>query len=251
MDPGYAETYSNYESNHWWFKARRRILRSVLLRLPLPERPRILEIGTGPGGNLYSIYPPGAELHGLEPNPELAQIAHTRGSVPVAIGHAEELPEGLDRFDVVTLLDVLEHTSDDGHVCAHLAGRLVPGGRLLLTVPAYMFLWSAQDVVSGHYRRYTRNHLARIVERAGLVCERITYFNTLLFPAVALFRITRRLLRGTSGQSDLRYSFGTMDKVLYRVFASERRLLNRMNLPFGVSILLIARKPDAIPPLSE
>ncbi len=241
MQAPYAEAFARYEATHWWFRARRLILRSVLRTLQLPASAHVLEIGTGPGANLYHIYPPGAVLCGVEPNPKLADFARRRGAVPVYAGRAEALPDALGPFDAITMFDVLEHTEDDGCVLGHVRGRLAPGGLLVLTVPAYMLLWGPQDVVSGHYRRYTRRGLLLRLKEAGFTPLRATYFNALLFPAVAAFRVARRLLRGTRGKTDLRYSLGPLDRLLYLIFAAEAWLLRALNLPFGVSILVVAR----------
>ena len=244
MQAEYSESYARYEARHWWFRARRIILRSVLRTLPLPPRARILEIGTGPGANLYHVYPPDARLFGIEPNPELAALANQRGRIPVHTGSAEELPGALGMFDAVAMFDVLEHTADDGRALENILRCLVPGGLLILTVPAYQLLWGPQDVVSGHYRRYTLRGLRALVRAAGLAPLRATYFNSLLFPAVAVFRLAGRLLRSSRGSSDLRYSLGPVDQLLFLVFAAEKWLLRVFNLPFGVSIFLAARKEN-------
>ncbi len=245
MQAEYSASYARYEARHWWFRARRIILRSVLRTLPLPPRPRILEIGTGPGANLYHVYPPDARLCGIEPNPDLAALANQRGDIPVHAGSAEELPRSLGMFDAVTMFDVLEHTADDGRALENVVRCLVPGGLLMLTVPAYQLLWGPQDVVSGHYRRYTLRGLRVRVQAAGLSPVRATYFNTLLFPAVAVFRIVGRLFRSSRGSSDLRYTLGPIDQLLFLVFAAEQWLLKVFNLPFGVSVFIAARKGSA------
>ena len=247
MQADYSEAYAEYEARHWWFRARRIILRSVLRTLPLASGARILEAGTGPGANLYHVYPPDVRLCGIEPNPDLAALANARGSVPVHVASAEAIPESLGMFDAVTMFDVLEHTASDGEVLERIAHRLLPGGLLILTVPAYKLLWGPQDVVSGHFRRYTLRSLRARVREAGFVPLRATYFNTLLFPAVAAFRIVGRWLRAGRGPSDLRYSLGPLDQLLFLIFAAEKWLLGAINLPFGVSIFLVARKGNAAP----
>lgn len=245
MQADYSESYARYESRHWWFRARRIILRSVLRGLPLAPDARILEVGTGPGANLYYVYPPDVRLCGIEPNPDLAALANGRGSFPVHVARAEAIPESLGMFDAVTMFDVLEHTADDGEVLERLARCLVPGGLLILTVPAYRLLWGPQDVVSGHYRRYTMRSLRARVKEAGFVPLRSTFFNTLLFPVVAAFRIVGRILRSSRGPSDLHYSLGPIDQLFFLVFAAEKWLLKAFNLPFGVSIFLAASKGGA------
>ena len=240
MQENYAAEYQRYEEEHWWFRARRRILQDVFSRLGLPPRPRILEIGAGPGANLYALYPKDAVLCGVEPDARLAQMARARGRVPVHEGLAEALPPPIkdETFDAVAMLDVLEHTADDRRVLLSVKERLVPGGLLLITVPAYMMLWGPQDVVSKHYRRYRRAPLASLIEQTGFVVERATYFNALLLAPIAAFRLLRR----TGQSTDLKFTLGALDALPYAIFSLERLLLRWLNFPAGVSILFVARK---------
>ena len=247
MQKTYAARYHSFEKNHWWFRARRHILRDQLCALRWPPHPRILEIGTGPGENLYSLYPADAVLAGVEPDPALAETARARGPIPIYEATAETLPAALPdaSFDAVTMFDTLEHTEDDLLVLERVKQKLKPGGYLVLSVPAFMFLWGQQDEVNRHYRRYTRKALVARVRQTGYVVTRATYFNTLLFPPVAAFRLARRLLKRPAAHSDadFQYSLGPADAVLYALFSSEKRLLRFMNFPVGVSVLLTARKP--------
>lgn len=245
MRQDYASEYPEFEKNHWWFRARRQILREQLQALSLPVRASILEVGVGPGENLYSIYPPDAEVVGIEPDPELAALARARGSQPIHETTIEEFPSSADagQFDAVTMFDLLEHTRDDALVLRKASELLTPQGYLVVSVPAFMLLWSQHDVVNLHYRRYTRRELVSKVERAGLSVTRATYFSTLLFPPVAALRLLRRTTADEDAATDLKYSLGPADRMLYHIFLSERRLLRHVNLPFGTSVLVVARKP--------
>ena len=247
MQQTYAAQYQRFEKEHWWFRARRHVLRDRLHALSWPASPRILEIGTGPGENLYNLYPADAMLTGVEPDPALARLARSRGSVSIHEASAEALPDALPdaAFDAVTMFDVLEHTEDDRHVLDHVKQKLKPGGYLILSVPAFMFLWGQQDVVSHHYRRYTRKALTATMQQAGYRIVRATYFNTLLFPPVAAFRIAHRLLKRPDqpADTDLKYSLGPINTLLYAIFYSEKWLLRVLNFPVGVSLFIVARKP--------
>ena len=174
----YSTDFQRDEEHHWWYRARRKILRSVIRAIALPQGASILEIGIGSGKNLYSIYPEHTKLCGVEPGPELVEAAAQRGTIPVHLGTAEELPPPVvsQHFDAITMLDVLEHTEDDELVLRGVYERLRPGGVLLLTVPAYMFLWTAHDVAMGHYRRYRMRPLVALLRRRGFGIERATYF---------------------------------------------------------------------------
>jgi len=245
MQETYADEYADLEANHWWFRARRQILRECLHALELPPCPSLLEVGVGSGANLYSIYPDDSDVVGVEPDRKLAALARARGSVPIHEATAEELPSEVSeaRFDAVTMFDVLEHTENDVHVLEKMRELLAPRGHLVVTVPAFEFLWSPHDVVNRHCRRYTRAELVWKVEQAGFAVIRATYFQALLFPPVAAIRIFRRLTsRPTDQPTTDVHSLGWLSRVLYRVFVFERRLLRHMDLPVGTSVLLVARK---------
>ena len=228
--------------------ARRHILRQQLHALTWPPHPTILEIGVGPGENLYSLYPDGATLVGIEPDPQLAALARSRGAIPIYETTAEELPESLPdaSFDAVTLFDLLEHTKDDLLVLEHVRQKLAPGGYLVISVPAFMFLWGQQDVVNLHYRRYTRKEVVSKLQQTGYAVMRATYFNTLLFPPVTTFRILHRILKKPHDKpdTDLKYSLGPVNGLLYHIFRSEKWLLRFMNFPVGTSVLVVARKRE-------
>jgi len=142
--------------------------------------------------------------------------------------------------DVVLLLDVLEHLDDDAAALATARRALAPGGLLVVTVPAYRWLWSDHDVALGHRRRYAAGELVGRVRGAGLSVERVSYFNMLLFPAVATVRVWKRLVGDRT--HDLHRPSDRWNRRLGRVFALERPLLPRVPLPFGSSLLLLARR---------
>lgn len=247
MDPDYATTYADLEVTHWWFKARRRILKQLLRELALPASPAIVEIGAGSGINLYELYPADARLAGVEPDAEAAERARSKGPIPVFNAPVESLPDDIadGSLDLIAMFDVLEHTRDDRAALQAVSRKLKPGGSLVLTVPAFMLLWGRQDEVSHHFRRYTRRGLKSRLTDTGLDVLRATYFNTLLFPPIAAARTWARLRppkhRGSG--SDFDYNTGQFDGMLYGLLASEAALLRHTNLPFGVSLYAAARRP--------
>ena len=248
MDPEFAARYVEFEKSHWWFRARRRILHALLDRHVEWDRVRtLLEVGVGSGANLAELYPAGVELTGIEPDAQAAELARQRGLGAIHTGTLEEAERflGEERFDVITLFDVLEHIQEDRTALRVLFRHLAPGGWLILTVPAYQWLWSSHDEVNHHYRRYTRAGLVERVREAGFELGVATYFNTFLFPAVAATRLAARLRSGsrrTGHASDLALPRAGINALLFRVFASERSLLTRCSLPFGVSLFLLARR---------
>ncbi len=222
---------------HWWFKGRREILESVIGRLPLPESPRILEIGAGTGGNLTMLSQFGS-VKASEMDDYALSIARQRtpGQIDIRQGHLpDEIPFN-DEFDLVCLFDVLEHVERDIDSLKAIRRMVSTDGCLLLTVPAYSWLWSAHDERLHHVRRYTAGELKRKARETGWTVRRITYFNTLLFPLAVVARVTDKIIPsqepvGTGMPSPI------VNSVLYRVFSMEKALLRAFNFPFGVSLM--------------
>ena len=239
MDPSYVAAHIEASPAHWWFRARLAIILACL-RHVLPRRKlHLLELGCGTGDVLAALGEFG-ETIGMEPHPELAAVARRRG-LDVRDGQLPgDLVVSSGWADVVLLLDVLEHLDDDIAALGTAGRALVPGGRLVVTVPAYAWLWSGHDVMLGHRRRYTAGGLARLIAAAGFRVERLTYFNTLLFPAVAGRRMWKRA-RGDA-RHDLEESSPGLNACLERVFALERHVVPHASLPFGASLLVLARR---------
>lgn len=239
MDPAYVAVHMEEDRLHWWFRGRLAVILAALRRA-LPRRPvRLLELGCG-SGNVLAALGEFGEAVGMEVHPGLAAAARAAGLDvrPGALPGDLVVPPGW--ADVVLLLDVLEHLDDDAAALGAARRALAPGGLLVVTVPAYRWLWSAHDVALGHRRRYTARELRRLVERAGYAVERVSYFNTLLFPAVALARAWKRLTGDTS--HDLHRPAPAWNRGLGRLFALERHVVPRAPLPFGASLLLLARR---------
>jgi len=234
------EGMARNEAVHWWFVGRRRILQAVLEELGLPANARILEVGAGTGGNIPLLRRYGT-VTAVEPNSKArAWIAAKTGidAVDCALPNTTRLRGA--RFDLIAMLDVLEHIEDATGTLAALAGHMEAGGRFLITVPAYPFLWSAHDESLMHFRRYTRRTLTATVAAAGLKVSRTRYFNTLLFPAVAATRLTLNLL-GNRSVNEERLPPPPINTVLAALFSAERHLVLSFPMPFGVSLLAILK----------
>ena len=205
----------------------------------------MLEIGVASGLNLYSLYPPNCELRGMEPDVANARLAAARGQVPVSVGTVENMPPELNAqvFDVITMFDVLEHIQDDVAALREVRARLALNGTLVLTVPAYQWMWGQQDIVNLHFRRYTKRQLITRLHEAGFRLRRATYFNTLLFPPIALVRVLAKCspARSRTPRSDFEYSSGGLNVWLSRLFSLEACWLERNSFPFGVSLLAVAQ----------
>jgi len=228
------------EDRHWWYLARRQIVEAMIARTGLGGT-EILDMGCGGGGNGPMLARFG-RVRAVEMDPAARAAAESRRVCEVADGHLpDNIPYGADRFDLVTLLDVLEHVREDAASVRRLAERLNPGGRIVVTVPAYMFLWRKQDELNQHQRRYTLPQLKAVFADSGLRVEHATYYNVLLFPLIAGIILGNKWL-GREQADDNRIPSGPVNWALWKVLALERWLVPRLWFPFGASILLVARK---------
>lgn len=231
------------EQGSWWFRGRRRILNRVVHSLALSDGAHILDIGCGTGGNLSMLAEHGT-VTGVEFSQAAAAFAAAQGTGDVVVGPAEQVPLEDNRFHLITMLDVLEHLDAEAPALAEVRRLLLPGGHLLITVPAFMMLWSGHDVALHHRRRYRRPELRLRLEEAGLEVQWLSYYNTSLFPAVAGIRLARRLLGGGTEEADVADDApGPLSGLLEGLFAAERHVIGRVPLPFGVSLVGIAREP--------
>jgi SAM-dependent methyltransferase len=240
----YAIMY-RVEGSHWWFVGRRRILSSFVRRIVGSlnnPKPRILDVGCGTGANLEMLAPFG-DAEGVDVSTEALDFCQTRGLQNVRQGEAERLPYEDKFFDLVTGLDVVEHLDNDVAGLQEMRRVLRPGGRALLFVPAFMFLWGVQDDISNHRRRYTLASLKQVVREAGLEVELATYANITFFVPILLGRLLMRLT-GFRPASENNITVGFLNGVLGRIFGAEAALLRHVSFPFGVSIICVARRTD-------
>jgi SAM-dependent methyltransferase len=240
VDPAYLAAHVEEDRLHWYFRGRLAVIRSALLRV-LPRRSlRLLEIGCGTGNVLGALGEFG-EAVGIEANGTLLAAARAAGLDARKGALPDDLPITPGWPDVVLMLDVIEHLDDD-LAALRAARRVLPGGGVLvITVPAFPWLWSGHDVALGHRRRYVAGGLRRLVEGAGYRVERLSYFNTVLFPAIASRRLYKRLRR--DDRHDLRRPGPALNTVLEWLFALERHVVPTGALPFGASLLVVARRP--------
>jgi SAM-dependent methyltransferase len=244
MDLHTYEILYRMEETHWWHSARRRIVLDWIERLYQDRNDlAILDAGCGTGLMLQQMSHLG-QTQGVDIATEALDFCRERGLTNVRPADVRHLPFDDGSFDVVTALDVLEHLDDDSGALREWRRVLKPGGRVFIFAPAHRWLWSLQDDVSHHKRRYTSRTLREAIERGGLTVERQSYVSAFLLPVIFLGRQWLKVVlrfREANTENDLHPAWS--NGILRRVFESEIPILRRMNMPFGASLLSVARKP--------
>ena len=232
------------EDSHWWFVGRRAILESFLRgivgNLGKPaDQLRILDVGCGTGANLEMLSQFG-KAEGVDVSDDALEFCRRKG-LSVQKGLAETLPYPDDTFDLTTALDVVEHLDDDDAGLKEMHRVTKPGGYSLIFVPAFMWLWGVQDDVSNHRIRYTKRQIVERLEKAGFTVERATYANFTFFAPILGGRTLMRFT-GIKPESENNVNISALNGVFGKLFSAERHWLNRFDFPFGVSIIITARK---------
>lgn len=240
MHPALFREMAALQNAHWWFAGRRVVLAAVISRMRLPENPHILEIGCGTGANLEMLRTFG-QLSAMELNDGARRFSAALAMCPVKPGALPEpVPYADESFDLICLLDVLEHIEEDDLALARVRMLLRPGGQVLLTVPAYQWLWSSHDTAHQHQRRYTARLLRQKAVKSGFTVERAGYFNTFLLPMIALIRLIGNVLN-RPGRTDMKMPNALLNKVLEKIFSVESHVVSRWCFPFGVSVIALLR----------
>ena len=228
------------DQRHWWYRARRDVI-AALIRRRVRPRPgaRILEIGCGTGHNLAMLAAFG-HVDALELDDEARALAERRLGRGVMAAPLPELAGVPGDYDLIGAFDVIEHIEDDQAALAAIADRLKSGGKLVVTVPAHRWMWSAHDVVNHHKRRYSKAALRNLIEGSPLRLDAIGYFNSLLFPLAVAKRVASKL----SGSNDASIGLPSppVNAALERAFAAERHLIGKVGLPPGLSLFAVAKQ---------
>ena len=234
------EKLAEMEQRHFWFVGRRRLLDQLISRYVRSGQTELLDVGCGTGSMLQALLGRGFRTYGADQRPEgLVQAIRSNRSLSLAQATATSLPFKGNQFDVVLALDLIEHVDD--RTCLQEISRVLgPGGRLLVTVPAFDWLWSFRDEAAGHRRRYSRNQLVARLNEAGFVLEHTAYFNFLLFPLVLSSRLLGRRQRGFRDLED--EPLGFMNTLLTQVIKLETWLGKLIKWPVGSTIAAVCRK---------
>lgn len=241
-DSEYQQMY-RLESFYWWFVARRKLIRDFVRSCKCPKHGTLLDVGCGTGFNCLMLSEFGS-VTGADRSKQALAFCHRRGVDCLTQSDAEDLQLSDNTFDLLTGLDVLEHVDDDLQALSEMFRVTKPGGWLVISVPAYGFLWSEHDEALHHRRRYAAHELRNKITNAGFNVERCTYFVTALFFPILLFRIVQNLSRKSLRAKTSHVILPNFaNSLLIKILDLERLYLRWFNLPFGVSLVCTARKP--------
>jgi len=248
MQPEVYEKFNEVEGVHWWFKGRRRFLKALLSRYLRKDKDLTLfEVGSGTGGNLPLLAEFG-RVDACEMNDVARSMIETKNIKGVAKVYGGYLPDNLPttgKYDAVLSLDVIEHVEDDLAGLKALKEHLSDDGTLILTVPAYNWLWSEHDVANHHHRRYTIQAFCNLVEQAGFTIKHASYFNTLLFPLAVIERVSSRLRKQAGEDAGLVVTPAKpLNRALLEIFSLESKWAGKMSMPFGLSIAVVAKHKE-------
>ncbi len=229
------------ESFHWWFVVRRRLLKTLLPFFKFPQKSLAVDIGCGVGSNLKILRSAGFNVIGLDRSIYALTLARRRGGFPLLVGDLNKLPIKTKSIGLIIAMDILEHLEDDANGIREIYRVLKNEGALILTVPAFGFLWGIQDDVTGHKRRYTKNEISDKLKKGGLDILKSSYYNFFLFIPILLGRRLMHIF-GLKIESENEINFPILNFFLKTIFSLEPHIIKRSSFPFGVSIFCIARK---------
>ncbi len=229
------------ESFHWWFVGRRKLLHSILMSLKVSKSSVALEVGCGTGANLRTLVAAGLYAIGLDRSTYALTLVRSKEELPLLAGDLNNLPVRTDSVGLIIAMDILEHLDDDARGINESYRVLKENGLLILTVPAFKFLWGIQDRVTGHKRRYTRKQIVNRLKEMGFDILRSSYFNFFLFFPILVGRWMIRFLR-LQIESENEINSPLINLLLKALFSMEIHVLKYFSFPFGVSIFCIARK---------
>jgi ubiquinone/menaquinone biosynthesis C-methylase UbiE len=238
MEIAEYEKMYKLEGDYWWWVGRRKLIKNILDKLDLNSA-AILDAGCGTGINLKYLSGYGAAI-GVDSSRDALNFCRKRGIKNVSQGDAERLSFRDNTFDLITALDLLEHL-DDNQALRGFYRVLKPNGYLVLTVPAFNFMWSPHDEAAHHKRRYNRRQLKTILEANGFIIEKLSHWNFFFFLPVVLMRLLKRSRKNQEVKTDVAELPDIINSLFTSILEFESCLIRRLNLPFGVSLVCLAR----------
>lgn len=245
MEVQYEQTTFAVEENHWWYRGRRSVIAEFAEKAVNKSTASILDVGCGSGRNMQLLSQYGS-VSGVDPSPAAVKAAQARGLSQTQVATATQLPHSEKTFDLITAFDVIEHIDNDVEALQEFRRVGTSTGRLLVTVPAYQWLWSSHDEVNFHIRRYNKKQLQKALALAGWNIDTVTYFNTFLFPFAILQRLLDRA-RQSEPQPDaaLKIPRRNINRLFESVLCSEAKLIHQnTSFPFGLSLAALCHKAN-------
>jgi SAM-dependent methyltransferase len=244
MNPAEYDRMYSLEDRYWWFVSRRELVLSIIRRLALPHAAAIVDVGCGTGATAEALSEIGS-VACVDISSQALDYCRQRGLTNLIEGRAENLPLESGSADLVVALDILEHLDDDSAALRDILRVLKPGGRFVATVPAYRMLWSEHDVALAHKRRYTSGELAMKMRNAGFCVDALSYALWFLFPLALLQRTGRRKpVSGEAAQAQVPQFSSAINTLLIKLQRIENAIMRHIPLPWGVSVVCVARKPE-------
>ena len=241
----YQKLY-NFENFYWWHIGRGYIIQSLLSKITLKRNSRILDAGCGTGGNIKILSRFG-NVVGIDNSPEAIKFCKKRGFENVQLRDIKNTGFPSNSFDLIVALDLLEHLDNDIETLKEFYRILKKDGYILISVPAYQFLWSEHDVAVHHKRRYSMEEIHRRLLKANFYIVKETFAITFIAPIVFIYRIIRKVCPGFKKQKNSDYVILPVPLNNFFIFLlkTEAFLLRYINFPFGISIMCIAKKNDS------
>lgn len=236
----YEDLY-NLEEQHWWHVSKRRVIKDQIKKYITYENPKILDVGCGTGKNMEGLLKLG-KVWGLDNSLEAINYCKKRGLKNLKLGDAQKTNFESRSFDVITLLDILEHT-DDNKTLKEMCRIIKKNGLLIATVPAFTWLWSEWDKVLHHKRRYNKKKLERVLKKNNFQVIRITYlYSFLVIPIYLIRKIKRKLFYKQDYPSDFRLNQPILNWAMSILSTLEFKITEKITIPFGTTVLVIAKQ---------
>jgi ubiquinone/menaquinone biosynthesis C-methylase UbiE len=228
----------------WWYEGRRDLYKIFVKKIKLNKNPKILDIGCGTGDNIILLSKFG-ECYGIDFSNKAVKYCKEKGLKKVYIADALDTKFKSNNFDLVTAFDVMEHIKNDKGFIREIKRILKPSGYAIISVPAFDFLWNENDKLSQHNKRYTKRSIKKLVDKDFDIVK-ISYWNSTIFFPVMLYCFYERFKKSKKRTNNLNKIPKFMDKILRYVIKIENILVEKANMPFGVSLFLIIRKKGSL-----